>query len=401
MGTNERLEPKNLTVGKKRSAPSAQGWIFYLLAGVLLSCLSGCAVPNTVEGVRTLEQLNQILRDRGLEEPQRLVLPYALNDEIRSWLREKVPAELSGEEKLKRLRDELIENRIRPLEYIWGYTGSAVEVFATGEANCLAFTNLFLGMARELGVEVYFLLVEDVETYRKEGDLVVISDHIAVGYEVGPQNTLLFDFSEFGEQDHDRVRRVEDETAIAMYYSNRGAEALQRGALEEALQWLESAVLLDPEWGNGWVNLGVALRRSGDLVEAEKNYRQALEVDPGSVSAYQNLVAMLRSSGQHEEAEVYERAMREAPRTRNPYTYLALGDISYNRGRRQEARRLYRRALALSQGNPEILAALGHLALAEGDLPEARRLLRKARRADPEQTRVVRLEKLVEQARDS
>jgi len=338
-----------------------------------------------------------LLRQRGREEPKRVILPYVLNDEMRVWLREKVSSKLSQGDKLDKLRDELIENRIRPLEYIWGHTGSAAEVFKTGQANCLAFTNLFLGMARELGAEVFFVVVEGVETFRKEGNLVVVSDHIAVGHEDGPQKTL-FDFSEYGAQDHGAIRRIPDNTAIAMFYSNRGAEALQRGEVGEALEWISGAVLLDPEWGNGWVNLGVAQRRSGDHGASEKSYLQALEVDPGSVSAYQNLLALLRSLGRHDEAAIFEEAMRNAPRTRNPYTYLVLGDISYGSGRLAEAHRLYRRALGLSSGNPEILAALGQLALAEGDLAEARRLFKKARKADPGHARVVLLGQLLNQS---
>jgi tetratricopeptide (TPR) repeat protein len=346
-----------------------------------------------------VEQLEELLHNRGLQNAP-VVLPWTLDETMRTWAHSRAPSPMSEENKLRALRDGLFGSRGEPLEYAWGHTGTAQEVFETGKANCLAFTNLFVGMAREVGVPVHFLVVENLETYRREGDLVVVSDHVAVGYETGPNRSMVFDFSEYGDQDHEQVRRVRDTTAAAMFYSNRGAEALQRGELEEAARWAGAAVLLDPELATVWVNLGVVQRRRGDEERAEGCYRRALEVNPGAVSAYQNLSALLRHQGRQVEALGIEEALRRVPK-RNPYSYLNLGDLSRRAGRLDEARRFYRRALGLARDDAEPLAALGRLALETGDLKEARRLLKKARKKDPENSRVVQLETLVRRAAGS
>ncbi len=357
------------------------------VALALALALAGCA--GNAGQVLEKDRLAQVLRSRGLD-PSAIVVPFELNDEMRAWAHETASEELTPEARLRRLRARLLDDRELSVEYIWGYTGTAIEVFEERQANCLSFTNLFVGMAREVGVPVCYLAVENVETYRKEGDLVVVSDHIAAGYDVAP-GALVFDFSQHGVPDDGQVRRISDLTALAMFYTNRSAEALQAGDVEESLRWSRTAVLLDPELANAWVNLGVGLRRSGDPRGAEDAYKKSLEVDPRAASAYQNLTSLLTSEGRLEEAREYELTLQRSP-SKNPYTYLSLGDISRRNGRFAEARRLYRRAIHLGCEVAECYAAFGQLALAEGEVKTARRMLRKARKLDSENSRTQQLD---------
>ncbi len=358
-----------------------------LSLGLGLGCSS---LPHQNDLAR--EQIARDIQDRGLD-PKQVILPFGLTDEMRSWALATAPLTHRPEERLELLRERLLNPQHMSLEYQWGYTGTAIEVFEQRKANCLAFTNLFVGMAREVDVPVYFVAVLDAETYRRFGDLVVISDHIAVGY--GPQtDRLIYDFSERTDLDYRFVQRVSDLTAIAMFHSNRGAEALQAGQVSQSVQWLTTATIIDPELANAWVNLGVALRRSGDLSNAEQAYKRALEVNPRLSSAYQNLSALLRLQGRDEEALAFEQTLRDAG-TRNPYTYLTLGDLSLRSGRVEEAQRFYRRAVNLSADDPDCLAALGHAAVATGDLRTARRMLKKAQKIDRDSERTRTLAKLV------
>ncbi len=364
-----------------------------LVMAVLVSlALSGCAANSALSRE---DLLRQALRARGLD-PSRIVVPFELSEEMRVWVHEVVPSLLKPEEKLRRLRDALFDTEQLKLEYTWGYTGTAVDVFENRRANCLAFTNLFIGMARELGVEVFFLGVERVETFRKQGDLVVVSDHIAVGYGDVATNTDLriFDFSTFRNEGYRDVRRISDLTAIAMFHSNRGAETLQEDRPLDAASWLRTAVAIDPGLVPAWVNLGVVLRRAGDLPAAEDAYKRALEIDPRTHSAYQNLAALLQLQGRNQEAEGFIQALQNTP-TRNPYSYLSLGDISLRSGRLEEARRFYRRAVNLSRDDAEIFAALGQVAAATGDLRTAHKMLKKAQRLDGENSRTRRLANLL------
>ena len=350
--------------------------------------LAGCAAHSELSDEELIERA---LRARGLE-PADILIPFEITDDMRQWAHEVAPGALAPEDRLRRLRDGLFDKDQMQLEYTWGFTGTATDVFEQRRANCLAFTNLFVGMARELGVDVYFLGVERVETYRKAGDLVVVSDHVAVGYgdATVDSDLLIFDFSPYRNQGYRDVRRLSDLTAIAMFYSNRGAETLQQGQVPEAVRWLKTAVAIDPGLTPAWVNLGVVLRRAGDLPGAEDAYKHALELDPRTHSAYQNLAALLQLQGRRREAEGFIQVLQKTP-TRNPYSYLSLGDISLRSGRLEEARRFYRRAVSLSGDDAEIFAALGQLAAATGDLRTARKMLKKAQKIDAESSRTRQL----------
>ena len=362
------------------------------LAVVLLSSL-GCATAD-LDGFIEEDRLSAELRQRGLD-PTQVVVPFLLDDEMRDWIAEIRKYSASPIDRLYLLQAKLLNPKEMSIQYQWGYTGTAAEVFRDRKANCLAFTNLFVGMARELGVEVYFLSVEDAESYRREGDLVVVSDHIVVGYG-SPIDRVIFDFSESaGSKEYRFIHNVSDLTAIAMFHSNRGAEALQLGNTDVALDWLRKAVRVDADLANAWINLGVALRRQGDVSGAEAAYKKSLEIDPRIYSAYHNLTSLLHAEGRSKEAEAYQHALARAP-SRNPYTYLSLGDISFIGGRLDEAEKFYRRAINLDDAIAEGYAAMGQLMISYGDLRRARRMLRKAEKIETANPRTERLRAMLE-----
>ena len=358
-----------------------------LLVGLLV--FAGCSGNADIPSISRYE-LRTLVESRGVKAPA-IIVPYRLTPEMRKWTHSVVPKHLDADGRLLHLTRILLDPSKFGLSYEKQHTATAEEVFESRRANCLAFTNLFVGMARELGVPVYFLEVRDVVTYEKHGDLVVVSDHVAVGN--GPNHAVqIIDFA--GNIDDDnryhRVHRITDLRAISMYYSNRGAEYLRQGDAVLARGWLRTAVAVDPEYPASWVNYGVSLRRSGDSDGAERAYRKALELDLHSGSALQNLAALLQARGEHSEAfDLLALSDRDA--NRNPYTYLTLGDLSMRHGKMDEAGRFYRKALRRGVDQAEPLAAMGLWELHQGAPAKARRLLAKAQEIDPSSNRVVLL----------
>ena len=360
--------------------------------------LTACSSSDQPKPIGPIE-LENIIRSGGVQ-PTRIVVPYRLNSEMKRWLGENVEESITvAEDKLFYLSEALFDPNGFHVDYVRGYTGTASEVFRTRQANCLAFTHMFIGMARHLGVPAFFLEVRNVENYRREGDLIVVSDHVAVGF--GPVHDLrVIDFAATDENaEYLRIRVIDDRRAIAMYYSNRGAEELRRGEYEESLGWLRSAVAIDPAYDASWVNLGVALRRWGDLESAELAYRTALEIDLHSTSALQNLAALLSQKGEGDEA-MELLALADRSSNRNPYTYLTLGDLSMRHGKQAAAGRFYRKALGRGE-NAESLAAMGLWHLTRGEQKKATSWLRRASDLDPQSSRVSLLKRRLEQAQNS
>ncbi len=355
------------------------------LAGLLLAVLP--AVPATATTLPRGE-LEQAVRQLGLT-PEEMIWPWELSPQIRDWLAG-IAVGRDPVERLQVVFHHLLDESGRALEYDLATTGTAAEVFASGRANCLGFTLLFVGLAREIGVEARFLRVEGVENYRREGDLIFVSEHITAGYDVG-SSTRVVEFTLGPQVDYRSARAVSDLSVLALFYSNRGAEALRDEDAAAAVRWLEVAVRLDGTEAAAWTNLGVARRRLGGIDGAEQAYRRAIESDPEHVPAYMNLVGVLKMRGERDAVrEILQ--LLDRRRNRNPYAYLAMGDFSLGQGRPDEARRFYRRAVRLSRGKAEPLAAMGQWALSRGDTEAARRWLRRARRIDESDARTKRLE---------
>jgi Flp pilus assembly protein TadD len=350
-----------------------------------LVVLSGCASTPVIRPVSP-HQVRQYAATRGVDNA---IVPYAVSAEMIDWLRREVPSSIEREKRLQVLAERLLAKDGRGINYDRTETGTAEEVFYGGNANCLAFTHLFVGLARELKMPVFFLTVRDYQQYEKDGDLVVISDHIAVGY--GPRHEMqVIDFAADRDPEYRKILPISDITATALFYSNRGAEQLRKGNLAEAFGWLDDAVAIDPTLAVAWVNRGVVLRRLDRHEEAERSYREALELDPEGSSAYHNLAALLRIQGSEEEAASLL-GLLDRSGNRNPYSYVALGDLSLRYGRPGEASRYYKRAIRLHKDVSEPLAALGQLELKQGRADEARKWLERAMRIDAEDPRVKQL----------
>jgi Flp pilus assembly protein TadD len=362
---------------------------------VALVALGAGACASSDLSLRSTNALRDDVRKRGLD-PNAVVVPFTITPPMREWLQSAVPGGGEPHTRLQGLVRALLDGPLQ-LEYDRNALGTAEQAFDSRRANCLAFTNLFVALARALGLEVYFLEIDDIERFAREGDLVVISGHVTAAYGP-PQQRVILDFTPDQPLNYRHMRELSDLTAVALYYSNRGAHHLRDGNAPAAVEWLETAVRLDPELAGGWINLGVARRRTGDLAGAEVAYARALEADPGSNSAYLNLAALLRLTGRRVEAEELM-AITDRRDNRNPYNYLELGDLSLRHGRVDEAERFFRRALRLDRTSAEPYAALGLLSLARSDTADAQRWLKRALERDPEASRVERLARALAEVR--
>ncbi len=329
----------------------------------------------------------------GLEArlPELPIRPDMVTAEMSAWAAGVVPSGLRSFDRLALLLKALQYDPTGPrIRYVEGHTATAEEAFGHGRINCLAYSHLVVALARELEIDAFYMDVSDRETYRKEGDLVIVAGHVTVGFDDGPDRRIL-EFQVGPDVDYRRAERITDAMARAYYHSNRGAELLRDGDAARALPWLEAAVELEPELPDAWVNLGVAARRLGQPDRAESAYRRAIEVEDDFLPAYQNLAALYHLRGDRQGAtELLD--LLDRFKTKNPFVYLALGDLSFERGALDEAERFYRRGRRLGKKEPELMVALGGVAAARGDLERARVWLDRALEQDPENSRVRRFE---------
>ena len=91
--------------------------------------------------------------------------------------------------------------------------------------------------------------------------------------------------------------------------------ALQRqGKLSAAVQVLDRAIAIRPDFAEAFVNLAIALKELGEFDRALEKYETATQLKPDYVEAYYNCANLLQNLGQPEAAVAnYQRALKLSP----------------------------------------------------------------------------------------
>lgn len=176
--------------------------------------------------------------------------------------------------------------------------------------------------------------------------------------QVAPENAKIhYILGKITKAKGDRGQALEAyQTALRLYpdYPRRnvgfnndyGNLLLELGRVEEAVEFLERAATLDPQWSIPQYNLGLAYAKQGRYPEAEDAFRRALALNPEDPDIYNSLSRLLIELGRFEEAL----AAAEAAIERKPEFLWA----HFNRawaleglGRLEEAAAGYERVLTL------------------------------------------------------
>ena len=158
--------------------------------------------------------------------------------------------------------------------------------------------------------------------------------------------------------------------------------------LQREIQQWEAAV--DEAPGNDWAHagLGMALLVAGRDGDASTEFEQALTLNAKNWVALYQLGLLTRESDPVRAADLLEQAARYAPRSSKSAPLVALGNIALARGDAEEARSVFRRAIAdapfLIDPHVGLARALEQL----GDAKDALEQYREAARYDPNNPQV-------------
>jgi len=142
------------------------------------------------------------------------------------------------------------------------------------------------------------------------------------------------------------------------------------GMLPEAIEHLQNALLIKPDYSEAHNNLGNSLARAGRIPEAIAQWEQAVRIKPDFVEAHGNLGNALKQAGKIEEAVGhYEQALRINPDLAG--VHYNLGLALAREGKTQEAMEHYEQALRLKPDLAEAHYNLGVASMRLGKLTEA------------------------------
>jgi Tfp pilus assembly protein PilF len=355
---------------------------------IVASLAVGCA--PALKQVYTPEEIRSELESRvSAQMRDEIVIPFEIDDEIRQLARDVAGRAPTDSEKVRAIVDAITSRAGFSISYDRLSNKTAKEVFREGKGNCLAYTNLFVGMARAVGVDAVYADVKFTERVTREAEIVVKSTHITAAVTVGSGPTLI-DFTGTPERKYTAFQVIDDLEAIANFYNNQGflygyfteSESVGFDPLEKEIEMYRLALEILPTFVKARNNLGVALRRRGRIDEAIEQYKLALEQAPGYVEAHSNLGTAYYNQGHTEEAlKEYRLAAENAGP--DGYVHQRLGVTLLHLGRYQDAIKQFRKALSKEPQMAEAHYDLGECYRSLGDEKRAAEEYRAALEVDP------------------
>jgi Flp pilus assembly protein TadD len=344
----------------------------FVAIGTCLFLTAACAaIPKTIyteaEALAAMEaRVSAQMRDQ-------IVVPYEIDDEIRTLADDITEGLTSDREKVRVIVEAIIGLTQFSISYDSLSNKTATEVFREGRGNCLAYSNLFVGMARHVGLDAVYIDVVSIQRQTKEAEIIVNNGHVTAGLNQG-SDIMVIDFTKSPEREYVGFKVIDDLEAIANYYNNQGflygffteTGDLDFDPLEREMEMYRLSLEVMPTFQRARNNLGVGLRRRGKVQEAIEQYQLAIEQDPSFSDAHANLGAAYYSLGRIDDALASLQVAADQSGS-NGYFHHHLGVVQYQLGLYDDAIREFRRALSKEPSMAEARYFLGESYLKKGD----------------------------------
>ncbi len=302
----------------------------------------------------------------------------ALPPDLRARLRDEVLAgRMSQLERLQRLVGFMFEPDGLGLVYEEGATHTVAQTYETRRGNCVAFTMMFLELAREAGLTAWPQEIEETLSWHLRNNTLYRTNHVDAGVRAGGR-TYHVDASPFPVIARYPPQHITRQRLLAHYYNNHAISAMERDQLPLALRYMSIAIDLDPGYASTWSNAGVLHLRSGDAGMAERYYATALSLDPKNTGALFNMVGVLQRTGDRRREAEFRKRLERVQRN-DPFHHFLVA-MDYERsGDYATAIEHFRRAIRLLPREYRFHAALAAAYRQVGDTRRADKALARAR----------------------
>lgn len=349
---------------------------------VLAAALSACG--SLVAPSLDLDSLPALVLDSGKQLPAADVATASSADplllvtpQMHDFVARYAPRETGPRARLLGLHEAVRGAGALGVGYNPAADGSAEQVFASGDANCLSFAHLFVALAREAGLDARYQWLDVRPQWTLVGERLTMRVHVNVMVRMPHGEQFMVDIDPLQPRDIAASRLLVDREAAALHDNNLAMVALAEGNLPVAWKHVVNALRQSPDLPLLWVNLGAIYRQTGQLEAVEWALLQALERDSGERSAMNNLALLYDQTGRSRERDAWL-ARIQRYRERNPYYLAWRGDMAGESGDWDEALLQYRKALNLQPGDSALLAATGIIHFKLQQYGAAERLLQQA-----------------------
>lgn len=331
---------------------------------------SGSSVPWTAPSGNlnglTPGELVEEGRRRGLD----LEIPFELDEGIERDVEEAIGLGGTPVDRIRRIIRFMNDKGHLNFQYTQNVSLTASRAFHEGRGDCLAYTNLFMGIARHLKIPAYFVHIRESRDYYERDGLFFISSHMAVGYGGGGVGrgiglyTVIVDFTqETSGTGLALYHSVDDTAATVLFYNNVAVDHLMAGDVSGSERLIRFLIEARPDIQEIQNNLGVILLRQGRYEEALAVLDEAVRRFPGYQPLYTNGIQAAKGAHKPHRAKQYEEEGLKWTR-KDPFFIFNQGVEHYRAARYAEAASCFERAVKLRPDNPSLEAWLARSYLA-------------------------------------
>jgi len=349
----------------------------------VLVAAAAAPAARAASDVLTQEQWEAAVARLGVD-PSSIQNPVAFDEEMRRFA-DRVAGAGTVRERLDRLQQHLFNDRRLAFDYLSDRTLTASDAWRRQGGNCVSFTNLFIALARSIGLPVQAALFHHAGNPEMDGDLRVFNTHMAAGIRSGDQ-VVLFDFFYLRREREFGFHLIDDLTNTGVYLSNLGTAALRDGEVEEAERLLVLATRIAPRFASAHGNLGVVRRRRGDIDGALAAHLAARDLEPFDHRVLGNL---RRTISDWTDRYVAEHG--DADGDAGPHAAVAAALRELARGADREACARLDRLARAHRGVGSAHAARALCLMTRGKNRAARAALDRGARAEPGEAEIERL----------
>ena len=317
-----------------------------------------------------------------------LLDPLELSDGSKERIRQAIGGFGSERDKVNRITRYLLDSGKLDFQYSPNESYTAEQALRHRRGDCVSYANLFIAIARSLGVPSYFVRATDLPVYYAQNDTFFLASHIAVGIGGGPEMQVI-DFTT--SPDDWRLglyHPIDDRTAAVLFNENLAVNQMLAGNLKDAEQTLRFLAAKAPELPELASNLGVLLMREGNTAEAERLLVDEGHRFPDYHPLFANASQAARARGHAALADRLE-ARAGQLEANDPLIRFARGLSAYQRDDFRGAQREFQRALELEPENLLVLAWATRANLLAGERAEGEALFSRMLKVAPRSAKLV------------
>ncbi len=158
----------------------------------------------------------------------------AVSVEMRQFLDASVHRKASSQVKLKELIDAIINEGDFGFEFE-GETRTASETFRLRRGNCLSFSNMFVALARYVGLEARYQEVDIPPDWAFQNDFFLLNRHVNVSVDLGPSGQHVVDLNIDDFRTSYDTRTISDTRAWRTTTTTWGSSTCRRAMWQQRL----------------------------------------------------------------------------------------------------------------------------------------------------------------------